>query len=464
MSFGFSVGDFLAGLKLGWTIVGALKDSGGSAEKWQKLDDDLKKFRDSVGKAKDIYEKGVDFGLSELDENGRDMVEGIKESLRMCHEAAEGCLGILEPYRCVFEWRRSGLEAKAKRAFAKTKYAFVEPEALKGFRQALDNGLSMYNVKSLELANYLMRQTYASTRNISRDQQAFKVLIQALHTEQMRVLETINAERGQQQRLMVHMKRVQNEHTSLVLRSEETQAVLARKMDDVATKIASAAERTSGLPHKALSGQERLSKPSETVKTGGASADVENRTLVRRTAIHFEPYLMALFLPLAFAFTAAAKLLQFTKHLPKSITFTWQAWSVLSSSILVEDATGRKLFFQLNICGSLAQLRGLLEVSFRNRPGHGKVRDERYSILDGDSEYEIESEQQYALALSPGKILYMSIEVEVSEDFGLEGGDTCPICSTISFRGRGERKTNQCFSCEAFFWKKELNDKKESYL
>lgn len=421
-SFGFSVGDFITGIQLGYKIIGALRDSGGSISHWKKLEAHLAKFQQAIETAKARYNEKL--GGPDLDDKTERVLKEIVDALGDCGNVTERFLEEMEPYRRVFEDREHGDKSlgvgrRAKRAMRKTTFVFEKPAAVGAFQEALGSALRVYELKKDELEE--IRQ--------ERDEEHQSKLLSVIRegherdNEQLATLARVDANTSE----MIQGLESSAQKTALWTKEQrEFQKLMKLAMENIIQFL-------------------RVDQPSDRCdeSTQEASISIRRRSATRMPANTAESAVaqIAILLPVALVLATFAELIHLLQHqLPRTIKHNWETWSAMSRSVLIYDATGRKLVFQIQICSSITQLHDMLEISFRNRAGYRRVKQRRYLLFDAHSESTINSDDDYAVTMAASREITMSIELDYSPSIsaGTEFSETesrrqiCPQCKTLN--------------------------------
>jgi hypothetical protein len=139
MSFGFSVGEFIAAASLIPNIVSCLQNSGGSASEYQELMDELHGLRSVLSK------------ISHLESTAQqtEEIEGVKIAALNCIPLLENFRQIVEPYSKSLERGKTrGWVMDAKR---KVQWELTMETEVQNFRMCLNTRTNTLNV-SLSIA------------------------------------------------------------------------------------------------------------------------------------------------------------------------------------------------------------------------------------------------------------------------------------------------------------------------
>jgi hypothetical protein len=139
MSFGFSVGDFIAAASLISNIVSCLRSSGGSASEYQELTDELHGLRLVLSKISHL-----ESSVQQTEE-----MESVKIAARSCIPLLENFRQIVEPYSKSLERGKTrGWVVDAKR---KVQWELTMKTEVQKFRMCLNTRIDTLNL-SLSIA------------------------------------------------------------------------------------------------------------------------------------------------------------------------------------------------------------------------------------------------------------------------------------------------------------------------
>lgn len=421
------MGDVIAVTRLGYSIVSALKDSGGSVEQWRKLDTNINRFSEAISKAHGLYSTCVSLG--ELDAVATTIIQDMIEALKICSSSVDDFRAEMEPYKAAFEGAaQAGKSGRAMTEITKLKFVFDKLKAVEAFGNALENGIRLYKLHASRLESYLLQQAVGETRKISRGQNQLMEIITAIRAERNEVTKTLFEGRNQQAQILQKVEHIADE---LVQLRQSVQMLLPQML----ATMTEALERSQrNLTQKTT--------PSPNTKEAISRTTFREHTSVSATVL----------IPFALALAFLARLHEFLRaHLPRKIKHTWETWSTLSNSIMLKDATGQDLIFQIPMCNTLEDLHSLLDIRFRRHPGYKFISSRRYKIFADDTKQDILSEKRYSAILSPGRRLTMSVEAytgRTNSTLEMVGG-TCLGCQ-MRFRliVRGKRSEGFKVDCE----------------
>lgn len=149
-AFGFSVGDFIAGIHLTKSILTSLRASGGSISHLSRLDTSIHSLQRTIKRTKQSYSTGISPQIS--DEHTERIVADVVEAFEACGRAIEGFERGTEGYRESFERvgkSGEGVFTKGKNKARKTwnvvKFPREIGDILEEFEFELDNAVKGYN-------------------------------------------------------------------------------------------------------------------------------------------------------------------------------------------------------------------------------------------------------------------------------------------------------------------------------
>jgi hypothetical protein len=100
---------------------------------------------------------------------------------------------------------------------------------------------------------------------------------------------------------------------------------------------------------------------------------------------------------------------------------------LIGDPVILEDPIGRIASVHLQFIDSWDAFHSVLEVRFRNMPGHRKLKQRRYALQVGGTGRDVELSRPWQNAFLPGQRIEMSF---IFED--RSGGNTCPGCQNPS--------------------------------
>ncbi|CAN9314900.1 unnamed protein product [Alternaria alternata] len=100
---------------------------------------------------------------------------------------------------------------------------------------------------------------------------------------------------------------------------------------------------------------------------------------------------------------------------------------LIEEPMILEDSIGRIAPVHLQFITSWDAFHSVLEVRFRNMPGHRKLKQRRYALQAGGTGRDVELSRPWQNAFLPGQRIEMSF---IFED--RSGGNTCPGCQNPS--------------------------------
>lgn len=369
-SFGFSVRDFINGIQLGYSIVAALRDSGGSVSNWKKIESDLEKFKQAIETARTRYTKKL--GSTDLDDSTERVLREIIDALGDCGRVTERFFEEMEPYRRAFEDRNVtdkslGVGSMAKRAIRKTSFVFEKPAAMGALQEELSSALRVYDLKKGELEEIRRERDGRHQSNIFSLLQSNSTVLRQEHERNGQVFATLARAETNTSELLQELQS-----------SARANALSTKEQWEFHEMMKHAIEH---IMQYALINQQPERVDSDT--QGSCSTEESTTALVQTVFL----------LPVALVMASFAHLIHLIQHqLPRTIKHDWETWSAMSRTVLIYDAIRRKLVFQLQICSSIVQLHDMIEISFRNSAGYQRVKQRRYLLFDGQTDTTIESD------------------------------------------------------------------------
>lgn len=125
MSFGFSVGDFIAALELVGTVVNALRESGGSGPEYRELVSQLHSLETALLQVKQL----------ELDEEQRSEYIALRQSASQCQRTIDNFWTKIKKYQK--HLRTGGSTSKLKDGWMKIRWEMCQQGDLARFKADL---------------------------------------------------------------------------------------------------------------------------------------------------------------------------------------------------------------------------------------------------------------------------------------------------------------------------------------
>lgn len=125
VGFGFSVGDFIAGIELVHTVIGALRESGDSSTEYQELISQLYTLETALQRVKQV----------ELDDIQHSEAVALRQAASQCQRTIDGFLEKITKYQPSL--RAGGSGHTIKDAWRKVKWALCQKEDVVKFKMDL---------------------------------------------------------------------------------------------------------------------------------------------------------------------------------------------------------------------------------------------------------------------------------------------------------------------------------------
>ena len=143
MSFGYSVGDFIAVAGLIHNVVLCLRDAGGASAVYRELCADLEGLGTTLHRIQSLEQKGP-------------AVRGLWEACGQCSDRIREFLGTIDKYQSTLKHGTpGGWVHEAKRFWHKIDWGIIKEDQVRTFRASLATPLQRVH---FELANLLVHQ------------------------------------------------------------------------------------------------------------------------------------------------------------------------------------------------------------------------------------------------------------------------------------------------------------------
>ncbi|KAL9091226.1 MAG: hypothetical protein Q9159_001521 [Coniocarpon cinnabarinum] len=104
---------------------------------------------------------------------------------------------------------------------------------------------------------------------------------------------------------------------------------------------------------------------------------------------------------------------------------------LFGSSVTLIDPLGRRLPVNLQLINSWEAFDAVLEVRFRNLPGHRKIVNKEFALLNGSNHRDLDRSQAFEGSLVPGQQLLMDMMFDARAPSGYRQKE-CPSCGSSS--------------------------------
>ncbi|KAM0800303.1 hypothetical protein BDR22DRAFT_258396 [Usnea florida] len=187
----------------------------------------------------------------------------------------------------------------------------------------------------------------------------------------------------------------------------------------------------------------------------------ENNALIKTAASETKESSLGLRSAMEYLKSVGTDILSLMQKICKVNFLTYKAVISLQTSIpnqlercwtqqpaILEDALGRVTPLHLEFLDSWEAFEAVLEVRFRQLPGHRKIKQREYALRNNALERDVEKSLAFTLCFLPGKRIDMSMIFDGS----IGGRSSCPGCQLVTSKTEeGLDSQVQCPRCKIWY-------------